>query len=138
MKNWKTRLGLVLAMLAMVLAVSVPAVADIDDEEEFVEEYAEVVEDELDAQGLDYFDDITCAIDDENDDDDWLNDIEDLDDDNDSIEDVDDLRNDLTCIAEIDDAEDFAFSDALLAEEFDINDDDDDDDDDEDDDDDDD
>ncbi len=126
MKSWKTRLGLVLAMLAMVLAVSVPAMADIDGVEDLEDEFEEVVENDLDAQGLE-FDDITCAIDDEDDDDDLWNDIEDWDDDNDLTEDLEDAWNDVTCTADFE-VEELAVSDALLAEQFDIDDDDDDDD----------
>ena len=43
MKSWKTRLGLVLTMLAMVLAVSIPAMAS-DLEDYLEDEFAEDVE----------------------------------------------------------------------------------------------
>lgn len=47
MKNWKTRLLMMFAMLAMVLAVSIPAVAvDLDDVEDAIEE-------EFDDAGID-------------------------------------------------------------------------------------
>jgi len=52
MKSWKMRLLMMFAMLAMVLAVSIPAVAD--DFEDFVEEeLAEEVEvDDVDCDGI--------------------------------------------------------------------------------------
>jgi hypothetical protein len=57
MKNWKTRLLMMFAMLAMVLAVSMPAVAvDLDDLEDAVEE-------EFDDAGVDA--DITAICEDE-------------------------------------------------------------------------
>ena len=56
MKSWKTRLGLVLTMLAMVLAVSVPAMADHDEEELAFE--VEVEDCELVSTGNDDFDEL--------------------------------------------------------------------------------
>jgi hypothetical protein len=54
MKSWKTRVGLVCTMLAMVLAVSIPAVAvDVDD-------FEDVVEDEFAAA-----EDVDCSVEDE-------------------------------------------------------------------------
>jgi hypothetical protein len=76
MKSWKTRLGLVLAMLAMVLAVSIPAVADEDDFNEFLE--AELAGDVS-------IEDIDCDVDDDG----WHDDDDD-DDDNDGWHDDDD------------------------------------------------
>ena len=75
MKSWKIRLGLILAMLAMVLAVSVPAVADEFDESFFEDELAG------DAQ----IEDVDCDVDDDG----W-NDDEDDDDDNDGWHDDED------------------------------------------------
>ena len=64
MKSWKTRLGLVLAMLAMVLAVSVPAMADHEgDFEEFLDEEEFVVEVEL--EDCDIVDEDGDGVDDE-------------------------------------------------------------------------
>jgi hypothetical protein len=57
MKSWKSRLGLVLTMLAMLLAVSLPAVAD--DAEELADQLFE--EGEL---GADDFDLEDCVLDD--------------------------------------------------------------------------
>ncbi len=60
MKSWKARLGLVLAMLAMVLAVSVPAMADSADD--YVDELLE--EGEFEADDLDLED---CVLDNDGD-----------------------------------------------------------------------
>ena len=52
MISWKTRLGLVLAMLAMVLAISIPAVAD-EWEDELEAEFAgEVKVEDVDCDGI--------------------------------------------------------------------------------------
>jgi hypothetical protein len=52
MKSWKSRLGLVLTMLAMVLAVSMPAVAD-DVEDYLEDEFAGEVEvEDVDCDGI--------------------------------------------------------------------------------------
>jgi hypothetical protein len=97
MKSWKVRLGLVLAMLAMVLAVSIPAVADEDDFEDFLE--AELAG-EVEVDDVDCDDDNDGWHNDEDDDDDndgW-NDDEDDDDDNDGWNDDDDVE----CVVELD------------------------------------
>ncbi len=82
MISGKARLGLVLAMLAMVLAVSIPAVAD---------DFEDFVEDEL-AGDVD-IQDVDCDVDDDG----W-NDDEDDDDDNDGWNDDDDVE----CVVELD------------------------------------
>jgi hypothetical protein len=75
MMSWKTRLGLVLTMFAMLLAVSVPAVADHDDDlcdfdgddsvsEEEAEECAEAIEDSLPSR---YDVEVLCEDDDDGD-----------------------------------------------------------------------
>jgi hypothetical protein len=111
MKSWMARLGLILAMLAMLLAVSVPAMAQLDDElDEFEldvgdceivssgDDDGDGVEDEDESDGIDDDEDgwegedgfwLVCEL--ELDFDlDGINDDEDDDDDNDGINDDED------------------------------------------------
>ena len=111
MKGWKVRLGLVLTMLAMLLAVSVPAMAqDIDDEcdfdgddwvsEEEAEDCADAIEDWF-GFGADV--DVFCADDDDGDgwiDEDGDDDGEDDDEDGEVDEDDDCDPDDLTYVVE--------------------------------------
>ncbi len=131
MKSWKARLLMVFAMLAMVLAVSIPAMAL--DEEDFFDEIEDSVEDSFDDGAIDV-ESVDCFFDDEDDDDDFVLDLEDFDDDNDGIDDLNDLFNDVTCVAVFEIDSDF---DGIIDDDddndgiFDFDDDDDDDDDDE-------
>src|SRR3712207_6815532 len=65
MQSWKVRLGLVLTMLGMLLAVSAPAVAQTD---AFLD-LADEVEEECDELGDEDFDGLTNGDDEDNDDD---------------------------------------------------------------------
>jgi len=106
MKSWKARLGLVLTMLAMLLAVSLPAMADDAD----LDGIEDAIEEELDNGNIDV-ESVDCSFDDEDDDDDDLvSELEDIDDDNDGTEDFEDLFNDVTCTATFE-ADDFVDDD---------------------------
>jgi hypothetical protein len=97
MISGKARLGLVLAMLAMVLAVAIPAAADEDDFEDFVE--AELVGDvEVEDVECDVDDDGWNDDEDDDDDNDGLFDDDDDDDDNDGWNDDEDVE----CVVELD------------------------------------
>jgi hypothetical protein len=96
MKSWTARVGLVLAMLAMVLAVSIPAMAD--DAEDLVDDLLE--EEELSASDLE-----DCVLDDDGDGltDEELENL--IDDDGDALVD-EDLEVTCTTTFEADDFED--------------------------------
>ena len=68
MQSWKVRLSLVLTMLAMLLAVSVPAVAQADEFDGFSDLAAEV-EEECDELGDEDLDGFTNGDDEDNDND---------------------------------------------------------------------
>jgi hypothetical protein len=97
MKSWTTRLGLLLTMLAMVLVISIPAVADEDDFEEFLA--AELTGDvEVDDVDCDVDSDGWSDFEDDDDDNDGWSDFEDDDDDNDGWNDDEDVE----CVVELD------------------------------------
>lgn len=104
MTSWRARLGLVVTMLGMLLAVSIPAVADevlIDPEDcEIVDEDGDGIDDisgffSEDAELLcdidcdDFDEDAICNDEDDDDDDDGISDDDDDDDDDDGIDDDD-------------------------------------------------
>jgi hypothetical protein len=103
MKSWKARVGLVCTMLAMVLAVSIPAVADVD-----LGDFEDAVEDEF--VGVD---DVDCSFAD--DDGDGLFDEEAFDGEDNDFDGLTD--EDIVCVVDFD-ADEFADFDEFDGEDF--------------------